>query len=260
MDAAVAAARAALRGPWGRMSEQERAAVLRRVADELERRFDDLVAAEVADTGKPSPRRAPSTSRAARRTSGPSRTSWRPRRPSRSRSPRRAAGAQLRRPQAGRRGRGDRAVEPAAAAAHLEGRAGPACGNAVVVKPSEETPASATLLAEVMARAGVPEGVFNLVHGFGPGLGRRVLTRHPGVDAITFTGESATGSAICSASRTRSRRCRSSWAARTPGWSSPTPTWTPRSTARCGRRSPTAARSACAPSGCTSSAHVRASS
>ena len=52
MDAAVGAARAALRGPWGRMSEQERAAVLRRVADELERRFDDLVAAEVGDTGK----------------------------------------------------------------------------------------------------------------------------------------------------------------------------------------------------------------
>src|SRR5262249_56698358 len=42
-----------------------------------------------------------------------------------------------------------------------------ACGNAVVVKPSEETPATATLLAEVMRDAGVPNGVFNLVHGFG---------------------------------------------------------------------------------------------
>jgi aminomuconate-semialdehyde/2-hydroxymuconate-6-semialdehyde dehydrogenase len=71
-----------------------------------------------------------------------------------------------------------------------------ACGNAVVVKPSEETPASATLLAEVMAAAGVPDGVFNLVHGFGPGSAGEHLTRHPGVDAITFTGESATGSAI----------------------------------------------------------------
>ena len=71
-----------------------------------------------------------------------------------------------------------------------------ACGNAVVVKPSEETPASATLLAEVMAAAGVPDGVFNLVHGFGPDSAGEFLTRHPGVDAITFTGESATGSAI----------------------------------------------------------------
>ena len=52
VDAAVTAARAALNGPWGRMGEQERAVVLRRVADELERRFDDLVAAEVGDTGK----------------------------------------------------------------------------------------------------------------------------------------------------------------------------------------------------------------
>ncbi|MER7008649.1 aldehyde dehydrogenase family protein, partial [Dactylosporangium sp. NPDC000555] len=53
VDAAVAAARLAIRGPWGRTGELERAAVLRRIADELERRFDDLVAAEVADTGKP---------------------------------------------------------------------------------------------------------------------------------------------------------------------------------------------------------------
>jgi aminomuconate-semialdehyde/2-hydroxymuconate-6-semialdehyde dehydrogenase len=74
-----------------------------------------------------------------------------------------------------------------------------ACGNTVVVKPSEETPSSATLLAEVMAEAGVPDGVFNLVHGFGPGSAGEFLTRHPGVDAITFTGESATGSAIAKA-------------------------------------------------------------
>src|SRR5207302_1312807 len=44
-----------------------------------------------------------------------------------------------------------------------------ACGNAVVAKPSEETPSSAALLAEVMQEVGVPAGVFNLVHGFGPG-------------------------------------------------------------------------------------------
>jgi aminomuconate-semialdehyde/2-hydroxymuconate-6-semialdehyde dehydrogenase len=71
-----------------------------------------------------------------------------------------------------------------------------ACGDAVVVKPSEETPASATVLAEVMAAAGVPDGVFNLVHGFGPGSAGEALTRHPGVDAITFTGETGTGRAI----------------------------------------------------------------
>ena len=74
-----------------------------------------------------------------------------------------------------------------------------AAGNTVVVKPSEETPASATLLAEVLAEVGVPDGVFNLVHGFGPGGAGEALVRHPGVAAITFTGESATGKAIMAA-------------------------------------------------------------
>jgi aminomuconate-semialdehyde/2-hydroxymuconate-6-semialdehyde dehydrogenase len=71
-----------------------------------------------------------------------------------------------------------------------------ACGNTVVVKPSEETPATATLLAEAMQEAGIPPGVYNVVHGFGSGSAGEFLTQHPGVDAITFTGESKTGSAI----------------------------------------------------------------
>ena len=71
-----------------------------------------------------------------------------------------------------------------------------ACGNVVVVKPSEETPSTATLLAEVMDAAGVPPGVFNLVHGFGAASTGEWLTANPDIDAITFTGESATGGAI----------------------------------------------------------------
>jgi aminomuconate-semialdehyde/2-hydroxymuconate-6-semialdehyde dehydrogenase len=71
-----------------------------------------------------------------------------------------------------------------------------ACGNTVVAKPSEETPSTATLLAEVMAEAEIPPGVFNLVHGFGPDSAGEFLTTHPGIDAVTFTGESATGAAI----------------------------------------------------------------
>ena len=71
-----------------------------------------------------------------------------------------------------------------------------ACGNAVVAKPSEETPGTATLLAEVMQTVGLPQGVFNLVHGFGPNSAGEFITNHPRVNAITFTGESKTGTAI----------------------------------------------------------------
>ena len=69
-------------------------------------------------------------------------------------------------------------------------------GNAAILKPSEETPSSATVLAEVIAGSDLPDGAFSLVHGFGPGSAGGFLTSHPKVDAISFTGESATGAAI----------------------------------------------------------------
>lgn len=71
-----------------------------------------------------------------------------------------------------------------------------AAGNALVVKPSEETPSTATLLAEVIDAVRLPHGAFNLVHGHGTGAAGEFLTSNPGIDAIAFTGESATGSAI----------------------------------------------------------------
>jgi len=74
-----------------------------------------------------------------------------------------------------------------------------ACGNTVVVKPSEESPHTAALLGEVMKEVGIPQGVYNVVHGFGPDSAGEFLTRHAGVDAITFTGETRTGAAIMKA-------------------------------------------------------------
>ena len=71
-----------------------------------------------------------------------------------------------------------------------------AMGNAAVLKPSEETPSSASVLAEVVASSDVPDGAFSLLHGFGPDSAGGFLVAHPQVDAITFTGESGTGSAI----------------------------------------------------------------
>src|SRR5699024_4396056 len=69
-------------------------------------------------------------------------------------------------------------------------------GNAAILKPAENTPMTATVLAQICSDAGVPDGVVNLVHGFGPNSAGGAISEHPDIDAITFTGETRTGSAI----------------------------------------------------------------
>ncbi|MDG3084922.1 betaine-aldehyde dehydrogenase [Vibrio hannami] len=66
-----------------------------------------------------------------------------------------------------------------------------ACGNAMLFKPSEETPRGAMLLAEIFTEAGVPDGVFNVIHGDGK-VGAW-LTAHQDIDKVSFTGEVGTG-------------------------------------------------------------------
>lgn len=70
-----------------------------------------------------------------------------------------------------------------------------ACGNTVVLKPAEQTPLSALKLAEILQQAGVPDGVVNIVPGFGPTAGA-ALVKHPGVAKIAFTGSTAVGKEI----------------------------------------------------------------
>jgi aldehyde dehydrogenase (NAD+) len=70
-----------------------------------------------------------------------------------------------------------------------------ACGNAVVLKPAEETPLTALRLGELAAQAGFPEGVLNVVPGFGETAGA-ALVAHPDVDAIAFTGSTAVGKIV----------------------------------------------------------------
>ncbi len=70
-----------------------------------------------------------------------------------------------------------------------------ATGNTVVGKPSEVTPATASVLGELSIEAGFPRGVLNIVHGCGDPVGRR-LVEHPDVGTITFTGGTSTGAAI----------------------------------------------------------------
>jgi aminomuconate-semialdehyde/2-hydroxymuconate-6-semialdehyde dehydrogenase len=201
VDEAVHAAHDALRGEWGRMGIRERAACLHRVADAIEKRFDCFVQAEVGDTGKPIslaseldvPRAAANfrvfadlakmTGLESFQTETPDGTG--------------ALNYTVRKP-LGVVG----VITPwNLPLLLLTWKVAPAlaCGNSVVVKPSEETPATATLLAEAMQDAGIPKGVYNVVHGFGPSSAGEFLTQHPDVNALTFTGESKTGAAIMKA-------------------------------------------------------------
>jgi aminomuconate-semialdehyde/2-hydroxymuconate-6-semialdehyde dehydrogenase len=202
VDAAVAAARRAVKGPWSRLSAAQRAEVLYAVAAGIEKRFDAFVDAEIADTGKPRKLAAHLD------------------------IPRGAANFRIfadvvknvpteffegpapdGRPTFNYTKRKPKGVVAVVCPWNLPlllmtWKVGPAlaCGNAVIVKPSEETPGTATLLGEVMNEAGVPHGVYNVVHGFGPGSAGELLTTHAGLDAITFTGETRTGAAILRAS------------------------------------------------------------
>jgi aminomuconate-semialdehyde/2-hydroxymuconate-6-semialdehyde dehydrogenase len=201
VDVAVGAARAALKGPWGKMSVQERVALLRKLADGINARFDEFLAAEIRDTGKPRsiashidiPRGAANFNVFADQILTSGTETFEMATPD-------GGGAlnyALRTP---------RGVIGVVCPWNLPlllmtWKVAPAlaCGNTVVVKPSEETPATATLLGEVMNAVGIPRGVYNVVHGFGPGAAGEFLTSHPGVDGITFTGETRTGEAIMKA-------------------------------------------------------------
>lgn len=198
VDDAVHAARAALKGEWGRLGVRERAARLHRVADAIEARFDCFVDAEVADTGKPValaskldvPRAAANFRVFADLIKTAGLESFQTETP----DGKSALNYAVRKP-LGVIG----IITPwNLPLLLLTWKVAPAlaCGNAVVVKPSEETPATATLLAEVMKTAGIPDGVYNVVHGYGPNSAGEFLTQHPDVNAVTFTGESQTGAAI----------------------------------------------------------------
>jgi len=76
----------------------------------------------------------------------------------------------------------------------MMGKVAPAlmAGDAVVLKPSELTPLTAPILAEEAAKAGLPAGVLNIVHGFGPVVGEAIAA-HPGIAMVSFTGSTRAG-------------------------------------------------------------------
>ncbi|MGY0064998.1 aldehyde dehydrogenase family protein [Streptomyces sp. LZ34] len=188
LDAAVDAARGAFEG-WARTPGRVRARILHRVADVVREREDELVAVESVDVGKPvtlsravdvataaeqyeyCSALAQSVDGATRQTPIPSHAYTR-------REPLGVVGA----------------ITPFNFPLILSSsKIGPAlaAGNTVVHKPAEETPLSALLMAEILAEAGVPDGVVNVVTG-GGAVGEALL-RHPGVDKIAFTGSTRVG-------------------------------------------------------------------
>lgn len=199
VDAAVRAARAALEGEWARISAQDRARLMLRLADLIGRKAAVIGALETIDCGMlvslsqgrmcnllqstleyfagwttkiagrtlPRPSRLPPGSEALTMTT---------------KGPIGVVGAIL---------------PWNAPAAMFVNKVAPALatGCAVVVKPAELTPLTALYLAELCIEAGLPKGVVNVVTGRGGGVGA-ALVRHPGVDKITFTGSTPVGREI----------------------------------------------------------------
>ncbi|CUB21562.1 NAD/NADP-dependent betaine aldehyde dehydrogenase [Bacillus subtilis] len=191
---AVAAAREAfVSGPWGSMKLAERMAYINRIADVIDEEIEEIAVLEALDTGLPISQTKKMTARAAENFRFYARmvqtklhgeaypvdgeflnyTVYQP---------------------LGVVG----LITPWNAPFMLETwKVAPALatGNTVVLKPAELSPLTANKLAQVIHKAGLPKGVFNIVHGFGETAGAS-LVAHPDVEAVSFTGETTTGSII----------------------------------------------------------------
>ncbi len=192
VDAAVRAAQAAAAG-WAHTPVEQRAQLLRRLADAVDARFDALTRLESRDSGKPlALARSLDIPRAAAnlRFFAAAAEAWT------SEAHPMAAGAinyTVHQP-LGVVG----CISPWNLPLYLfTWKIAPAlaAGNTVVAKPSELTPCSAALLGELSIEVGFPPGVLNIVHGRGASVGQ-ALVEHPAVKAISFTGSTATGARI----------------------------------------------------------------
>ncbi|MBX3552578.1 MAG: aldehyde dehydrogenase family protein [Pseudolabrys sp.] len=193
VDLAVAAARRALEGPWGRMRAADRGRILNKLADLIEQHGEEIAALESRDAGKPIS--------AVLRQDLP-------------------AALDTLRYYAGFADKINGQVVPARPDALTYTVREPvgvvaaivpwnfplmigmwkiapalACGCTVVLKPAEITPLSALRIGELSLEAGLPPGVFNIVPGFGRSAGQ-ALVDHPDVDKVTFTGSPTVGRQI----------------------------------------------------------------
>lgn len=205
IDAAVSAARRALEGPWKRLSPAERARLLWRLSDLLEAHAGEFSQLESLDTGKPVTETSlvdiPYAIDHFRYFAG-----WTTKLSGET-LPVSTPGQYLvytRREPVGVVGAIVPWNFPLMIAAWKVAPA-LACGNTVVLKPSELTPLTALRLGELALEAGIPPGVLNIVPGYGPTAGA-ALVRHAGVDKISFTGSTRVGREIVHASAANFKR------------------------------------------------------
>ncbi len=196
VDRAVKAARAALDGPWGRMNASGRGRLLNKLADAIEQHRDELAALETLDNGKPIADSLaadlPLTLQCYRYYAG-----WADKNHGQTIPVDGNYFCYTRHEPVGVVGQIIPWNFPLLMQAWKWGPA-LACGNAVVLKPAEQTPLTALRVAQLAQEVGFPDGVINVVPGYGPTAGA-ALSGHPDVDKIAFTGETSTGKVVMKA-------------------------------------------------------------
>src|SRR3954452_20013519 len=193
LDAAVAAARAALDGPWGQMSARERGRLVRKLGERLLDRADEVARLETLHNGKPISEsrhiEIPAAAECFEYYGG-----WSDK----------VMGETI-------PVKGNHLTytlrEPVGVVAAIvpwnfplllaAWKVAPAlaCGNVVILKPASQTPLTALALGELALEAGFPPGVLNVITGPGATIGQ-ALVEHPGIDKIAFTGDTSTGKGI----------------------------------------------------------------
>lgn len=194
VDLAVKAARDAFeKGPWSKMDARDRGRLMYRLADLIEEEADELAALETLDNGKPirDARAAdiPLVIDTLRYYAG-----WADKIQGRTIPVRGEYFTYTRREPVGVVGQIIPWNFPALMVAWKWGPA-LAAGCTIVMKPAEQTPLTCLRMARIAQKAGIPDGVINVVPGYGPTAGAAIV-KHPGVDKIAFTGEGTTAKII----------------------------------------------------------------
>ena len=198
VDKAVKAARRALDGAWGKMSTAQRARHIYKLADLIEKHADELAQLETLDNGKPLTESryvdVAQTIECYRYYAG-----WATKLEGETINANNNFFTYTLREPIGVVGQIIPWNFPMLMQAWKWGPA-LACGNTVILKPAEQTPLSALRIGELAMEAGFPDGVVNIITGFGADSAGEAISNHMDIDKIAFTGEEATGRIIVKAS------------------------------------------------------------